>query len=78
MTIEEIYQFIAKSPTIYLCQEQAVCYVLSVLLQNDSYGSELINKLEREHPYYRLSDTILFIVLKFLEDEEFVTSYLKK
>nr|WP_233222875.1 helix-turn-helix transcriptional regulator [Chroococcidiopsis sp. CCALA 051] len=70
MRLEEIYQFFANPPAIYIRQEQAVCYVLSVLLdEGESYGTELIQKLESDYPNYRLSDTVLYAALKFLEEE---------
>ncbi len=37
MRLEEIYQFFVKEPVIYLSKEQAVCYVLSILLLGESY-----------------------------------------
>lgn len=78
MKFEDIYQFFKDPPPFYLNKELAVCYVLAVLLRGDSYGTELIQLLESEHPLYRLSDTVLYSALKFLEDEEMVTGYWKK
>jgi DNA-binding PadR family transcriptional regulator len=78
MRLEDIYQFFQNPPPTYLSQELAVCYVLSVLLQGESYGTELIQKLESEHPHYRLSDTVLYSALKFLEDEKAIVGYWKK
>ena len=78
MRLEDIYQFFQNPPPTYLSQELAVCYVLSVLLQGESYGTELIQKLESEHPNYRLSDTVLYSALKFLEDEKAIVGYWKK
>lgn len=78
MKFEDIYQFFQDPPPIYLSKEQAVCYVLSVLLREDSYGTELILLLEGEHPTYRLSDTVLYSALKFLEDEGAIVGYWKK
>ena len=78
MRIEDIYQFFQNPPPIYLSQELAVCYVLSVLLKGESYGTELIQKLESEYPHYRLSDTVLYSALKFLEDEKAIIGYWKK
>jgi len=78
MRIEDIYQFFQNPPPTYLSQELAVCYVLSVLLKGESYGTELIQKLESEHPNYRLSDTVLYSALKFLEDEKAILGYWKK
>lgn len=78
MKLEDIYQFFQNPPPTYLSQELAVCYVLSVLLQGESYGTELIQRLESEIPLYRLSDTVLYSALKFLEDEKAIAGYWKK
>ena len=78
MTFEEIYQFFQEPPPIYLNKELAVCYILSVFLQRDSYGTELIEQLEQEHSNYRLSDTVLYSALKFLEKQETITGYWQK
>nr|WP_233222765.1 helix-turn-helix transcriptional regulator [Chroococcidiopsis sp. CCALA 051] len=69
MKLEDISQFFTAGPPIYLRIEQAVCYVLSVLLAEESYGTRLIQKLESEYPHYRLSDTVLYAALSFLEAE---------
>ncbi|MEB3335914.1 MAG: PadR family transcriptional regulator [Leptolyngbyaceae bacterium] len=78
MKFEDIYQFFQDPPPIYLSKEQAVCYVLEILLRGDSYGTELIQLLENENPSYRLSDTVLYSALKFLEDEGVIAGYWKK
>jgi DNA-binding PadR family transcriptional regulator len=78
MKFEDIYQFFKDPPPFYLNKELAVCYVLAILLRGDSYGTELINLLENEYPLYRLSDTVLYSALKFLEDQDMVTGYWKK
>jgi DNA-binding PadR family transcriptional regulator len=77
-TFEEIRQFFLNPPPFYLNKELAVCYVLAVLLRQDSYGTELIQLLENEHPAYRLSDTVLYSALKFLEDKSAIAGYWKK
>ncbi|MBW4552989.1 MAG: PadR family transcriptional regulator [Aphanocapsa sp. GSE-SYN-MK-11-07L] len=79
MKFEDIYQFFRQPPPIYLSKEVAVCYVLNVLVESgDSYGTALIQSIETEHPLYRLSDTVLYNALKFLEDEHMITGYWKK
>ncbi|RAM48296.1 MAG: PadR family transcriptional regulator [Hapalosiphonaceae cyanobacterium JJU2] len=78
MKLEDIYQFFENPPPTYLCQELAVCYILYVLLQGESYGTELIQRLETEYPNYRLSDTVLYSAIKFLEDNKAITGYWKK
>jgi DNA-binding PadR family transcriptional regulator len=77
-TLDEIYKFFESPPPFYLNKELAVCYVLAVLLRQDSYGTELINLLETEYPTYRLSDTVLYSALKFLEDAAAIVGYWKK
>lgn len=78
MKFEDIYQFFEDPPPIYLNKELAVCYVLAVLLQQDSYGTELIQHLSEQFTHYRLSDTVLYGALKFLEDEKAIDGYWKK
>lgn len=78
MKLEDIYHFFQNPPPTYLSQELAVCYVLYILLQGESYGTELIQRLENEYPHYRLSDTVLYSALKFLEDENAIVGYWKK
>lgn len=78
MKFDDIYQFFQAPPPFYLNKELAVCYVLAVLSRGDSYGTELIQLLETEYPTYRLSDTVLYSALKFLEDEEIIEGYWKK
>ncbi|HEY9762305.1 MAG TPA: PadR family transcriptional regulator [Trichocoleus sp.] len=78
MKFEDIYQFFEDPPPIYLNKELAVCYVLAVLLQRDSYGTELIQVLADKYADYRLSDTVLYGALKFLEDEKAIDGYWKK
>jgi DNA-binding PadR family transcriptional regulator len=78
MKFQDIYQFFENPPPIYLNKELAVCYVLAVLLQQDSYGTELIQKLADTYPDYRLSDTVLYSALKFLEDQPSIDGYWKK
>lgn len=78
MKVEDIYQFFHNPPPIYLTKELAVCYVLSVLVRGESYGTELIQLIETDYPAYRLSDTVLYSALKFLEEEQAIAGYWKK
>jgi DNA-binding PadR family transcriptional regulator len=78
MNFEDIYCFFRNPPPLYLNQELAVCYILDVLLQGDSYGTELIARLERESSTYRLSDTVLYSAIKFLEANGTIVGYWKK
>lgn len=78
MQFEDVHKFFREPPSIYLNKELAVCYVLTILLQQDSYGTELIHQLCQEYPGYRLSDTVLYSALKFLEEEESIDGYWQK
>jgi DNA-binding PadR family transcriptional regulator len=78
MNFEDIYCFFRNPPPLYLNQELAVCYILDILLQGDSYGTELIARLERESSTYRLSDTVLYSAIKFLEANGTIVGYWKK
>ncbi|NJN32267.1 MAG: helix-turn-helix transcriptional regulator [Synechococcales cyanobacterium RM1_1_8] len=78
MKFDNIYDFFHNPPPNYLNKELAVCYVLTVLLHHDSYGTELIQLLEADYPTYRLSDTVLYSALKFLEGEGVIAGYWKK
>ncbi len=78
MTFDEIYRFFQNPPPIYLNKELAVCYILSVFLGGESYGSELVGRLEEEYSVYRLSDTVLYNALKFLEDKGIIKGNWKK
>jgi DNA-binding PadR family transcriptional regulator len=76
MKFQDIYHFFEEPPPVYLSKEVAVCYVLSILLERgDSYGTALIQFLETDHGLYRLSDTVLYSALKFLEDETVIEGY---
>ena len=78
MNFEDIYCFFRNPPPLYLNQELAVCYILDILLQGDSYGTELIARLEHESSTYRLSDTVLYSAIKFLEGSGTIVGYWKK
>lgn len=78
MKFEDIYQFFDNPPPTYLNKELAVCYILHILSENESYGTELIEQLEKEYPQYRLSDTVLYSALKFLEKAGTISGYWKK
>jgi DNA-binding PadR family transcriptional regulator len=78
MTFETIYQFFQSPQPRYLNKELAACYVMSILLQQDSYGTELIEVLESRFPNHRLSDTVLYTVLQFLEGENVIQAYWQK
>ncbi|MBE9012499.1 helix-turn-helix transcriptional regulator, partial [Pseudanabaenaceae cyanobacterium LEGE 13415] len=76
--LEDIYRFFQTPQPIFLNQELTVCYLMSVLVESESYGTELVQTLRQNYPNYRLSDTILQSSLRFLEKQELITSYWKK
>lgn len=78
MRFEDIYGFFENLPPTYLNAEQAVCYILSILTKEESYGTELIHRLEREYPIFRISDPVLYAALNFLEEENYITSFWQK
>ena len=78
LSIDGINEHFQSPQLIYLGKEQAVCYVLRTLLAGDTYGTELIDALEKNFPRYRLSDTVLYIALQFLENEGITIAYSKK
>jgi DNA-binding PadR family transcriptional regulator len=78
MKFDDIYQFFENPPPNYLNRELAVCYILAVLVQGESYGTEMIENLERRYVAYRISDTVLYGSLKFLEDTGVIAGGWKK
>lgn len=77
MKLGDIYQFVQTPPLTFLCQELALCYILSVLIKGESYRVELMERLKTEYPTYRLSATMLDSALSFLEAENAVFCYPK-
>ena len=77
LSIDGINEHFQSPQLIYLSKEQAVCYVLHTLLTGDTYGTGLINALEKNFPRYRLSDTVLYTALAFLESEGITIAYCK-
>ena len=78
MKFDDIYQFFENPPPNYLNRELAVCYILAVLVQGESYGTEMIEQLECRYITYRISDTVLYGSLKFLEDTGVIAGGWKK
>lgn len=76
MNVQDIYQYFKNPPPIYITKEVAVCYILSVLLEEgDSYGTALLKHIRANHPPYRISDTVLYAALNFLIDEQMLSGY---
>lgn len=76
MNVQDIYQYFKNPPPVYITKEVAVCYILSVLLEEgDSYGTALLKHIRAQHPPYRISDTVLYAALNFLIDEQMLSGY---
>lgn len=78
MKLQDIYRFFEEPQPIFLNLEITVCYVLSVLLEHDSYATELIENLEQQFPPHLVSDTVFNACARLLEAEGIVVSYQQK
>ena len=54
------------------------CWILECLLKDDNYPSGLLQKLTREEPQLRLSETVLQQALDFLEQQGSISSYTQR
>ncbi|WP_299402533.1 PadR family transcriptional regulator [Acaryochloris sp. IP29b_bin.148] len=76
MNVQDIYQYFKNPPPIYITKEVAVCYILSVLIdEGDTYGTALLKHIRANYPPYRISDTVLYAALNFLIDEQMLSGY---
>ena len=73
--LADIEQYFQQPPPQFLDLELAVCWVLECLLKDDNYPSGLLQKLMREEPQLRLSETVLQQALDFLEQQGSISSY---
>lgn len=79
MQLSDVYAYYQNpKPRTFLRVEQAVCYTCSVLIQSDSYGTNLRDKIGIEYPQFALSDTVLYAALELLKQEGIITSYRQK
>ena len=76
--LADIEQYFRQPPPQFLDLELAVCWVLECLLQDDSYPSGLLQKLMREEPQLRLSETVLQQALDFLEQQGSISTYTQR
>src|SRR5579883_156627 len=75
MNLDTIQTFFTAPPPTYLNTELAVCFVVSVLLQQDTCITAFVHHLQQTYPAYDVSDTILYRALTFLETEGAVRKY---
>ena len=75
--LREIYTFFETPPTRFMRKEEAIVFVLWYVKQQDSYGTELMDYVEEKLSEWELSDTILHLALKFLEQCGLVERYQK-
>ncbi|MED5384356.1 MAG: Pex protein, partial [Cyanobacteriota bacterium] len=73
-SLADIQQYFRQPPPQFLDLELAVCWVLECLLKDDNYPSGLLQKLTREEPQLRLSETVLQQALEFLEEQGSITT----
>ena len=73
--LADIEQYFRQPPPQFLDLELAVCWVLECLLKDDNYPSGLLQKLMREEPQLRLSETVLQQALDFLEQQGSISTY---
>ena len=77
-SLADIQQYFRQPPPQFLDLELAVCWVLECLLKDDNYPSGLLQKLTREEPQLRLSETVLQQALEFLEEQGSITTYTQR
>ncbi len=76
--LADIERYFRQPPPRFLDLELAVCWVLACLLENDSYPSGLLQRLEQDHPELRLSETVLHQALDFLDSQGMLNHYSKR
>ena len=76
--LADIEQYFHQPPPQFLDLELAVCWILECLLKDDNYPSALLQKLTREEPQLRLSETVLQQALDFLEQQGSISSYTQR
>ena len=76
--LADIEQYFRQPPPQFLDLELAVCWVLECLLKDDNYPSGLLQKLMREEPQLRLSETVLQQALDFLEQQGSISTYTQR
>lgn len=76
--LADIERYFRQPPPRFLDLELAVCWVLDCLLENDSYPSGLLQRLEADHPQLRLSETVLHQALEFLDRQDMLDHYSKR
>ena len=77
-SLADIQQYFRQPPPQFLDLELAVCWVLECLLKDDNYPSGLLQKLNREEPQLRLSETVLQQALDFLEQQGTISTYTQR
>lgn len=78
MQIQDIYAFFQTPRPIFIRQEPAACYILHTLLEEDSYASELIRRLEDEYPGYKVSDSVFYGAVTSLKTEQIISLYWRR
>ena len=76
--LADIEHYFQQPPPLFLDLELAVCWIVACLLQHDSYPSGLLQRLQREHPQLRVSETVLHQAVDFLNQQELLDCYSKR
>ena len=76
--LADIEQYFRQPPPQFLDLELAVCWILECLLKDDHSPSGLLQKLMREEPQLRLSETVLQQALDFLEQQGSISTYTQR
>ena len=76
--LADIEQYFHQPPPQFLDLELAVCWVLECLLKDDNYPSGMLQKLNRDKPQLRLSETVLQQALDFLEQQGSISTYTQR
>ncbi len=70
--LDIVRQHFSKDRPYFLNREEAIAYILSVLITKDSYGTELARDLQQQFPNINLSDSILHNAIEYLKNHNIV------
>lgn len=76
LTIKSISDFFNLKPFQFLKPQESPAFIVAVLYDHDSYGTELANIIE-QNDHLGISDTILYLGLDFLIDSNLIIAYNK-
>lgn len=74
-SLKDVRSYLKAQPVQFLNVNEAVCFVLSVLSQHDSYATNMHNILTERYDEIQLSETVLYAALRLLLAEQVISSY---